>query len=104
VSSTIHTHQCVEKALKGYLLFKCVLAKKTHALEYLLELCWEHDVDFFILKNDVKKLDPFATQSRYPDDSFLVDRKEAEEAIKIAKKIFDFVRTKVESPGQKMIF
>lgn len=74
-----HTHQCAEKALKGYYVFKGKPVDRTHDLEYLLKMCCEIDFDFFSLKNHVQKLNPFAVQSRYPDDRFYVDRQEFEE-------------------------
>jgi len=97
-----HTHQCAEKALKGYYIFKGKPVDRTHDLEYLLKICSEIDFDFLSLKNYVKKLNPFSVQSRYPDDRFYIDRQEAEDAIKVAKKIFDFVQMKIEKPDPNM--
>jgi len=97
-----HSHQCAEKALKSYFVFKNKGLERTHDLEYLLKMCSEIDFDFLILKDDVKKLNPFSVQSRYPDDRFYIDREEAEYTIKIAKKIFDFVENKIENPDKNM--
>lgn len=97
-----HAHQCAEKALKGYYVFKEKAVDRTHDLEYLLKICCEMDADFACLKDPVKKLNPFAILSRYPDDRFFVTRQDAEDAIKLAKKVFDFVQMKIESPDQNM--
>ena len=97
-----HVHQCAEKVLKSYFAFKNKTIERTHDLEYLLKICSEIDFDFLALKEDVKKLNPFAVQSRYPDDRFCIDRYEAEEAVKRAKKVFDFVKNKIENPDKNM--
>jgi HEPN domain-containing protein len=97
-----HAHQCVEKSLKAYFVFSGKVIERTHDLEFLLKLCCEEDFDFIALKNEVKKLNPFATQSRYPDDRFSIDRQEAEDAIKMAKKAFDFVLKKIEKPDPNL--
>ena len=97
-----HTHQCVEKALKGYFISKGEMIEKTHDLEYLLKLCCKEDFDFITLKNEAEKLNPFSTQSRYPDDRFSIDRQEAEAAIKMAKRVLDFVQMKIEKPDPNM--
>ncbi|MCB9492718.1 MAG: HEPN domain-containing protein [Epsilonproteobacteria bacterium] len=92
-----HTHQCAEKVLKGFLIFKGNPLERTHDLEYLLKICCESDADFLALKDDVKKLNPFAIHSRYPDDYFDIDRGEAEDAIETAKRVFDFIQMKMKN-------
>lgn len=99
-----HTHQCAEKALKGYLTFKNDQPAKTHDLEFLLKLCEKHNRLFHLLQNDTKILNPYSVNSRYPDDYFFVTRKEAEYATKLAKKILDFVLQQTEFSDQKILF
>lgn len=93
-----HTHQYAEKALKGFYVFNGKPVDRTHDLEYLLKICCDADVDFICLKDCVKKLNPFAVLSRYPDDRFCVNRIEAEEAVRLAKNVYDFVLDKIEKP------
>jgi HEPN domain-containing protein len=93
-----HAHQCAEKVLKGYYIFKGKPADRTHDLEYLLKMCCEFDSVFINLKNDIKILNSYGLHSRYPDDRFIVNRKEAEESFKIAEKIMKFVLKKVSEP------
>ena len=82
---------------------ECFLKTKTFV--HLLEKRKKEHV-FNLLKNlpkeDVKKLNPFAVQSRYPDDRFYIDRDEAEAAVKRAKRIFGFVKDKIENPDKNM--
>jgi len=54
------------------------------------------------LKDCTKKLNPYAILSRYPDDRFFVNRSEAEEAIKLAKKVYDFVQAKIKKIDPNM--
>ena len=65
-----HTHQCAEKALKGYLMFKQKTIPKTHILEDLLEVCFSVDQSFDVLLRNAIVLDPYATNTRYPNDGF----------------------------------
>lgn len=90
-----HAHQCVEKYLKGYLIFRGNVVERTHDLDYLLKLCCGYDLEFFALKSDAKKLNPYAVHSRYPDDRFFVDRKVAEDAVATATVMVNFVNKKV---------
>jgi HEPN domain-containing protein len=59
-----HAHQCAEKSLKGFYVFKKRPVERTHDLEYLLKICIEMDSEFLSLKECVKKLNPFAVLSR----------------------------------------
>jgi HEPN domain-containing protein len=100
--AVFHAHQCVERTFKGYLIFRGWTLERTHDLEYLLNLCRERDSGLSILEDDVKKLSPYAMHTGYPGDPCCTDRQEAEQAIKTAKKIFEFVRSKIEDPDQTM--
>ena len=95
-NAAYNLHQCAEKALKGYLVFKQTRINKTHDLELLVKLCIEIEQDFIALKEEVKQLNPYATDSRYPDDYFKIDRTEVEEAILKTTKILNFVKKKIE--------
>jgi len=97
-NAAFNTHQCAEKALKGYLVFNRKQIHKTHDLELLLKLCSEINTDFIALKEEVKFLNPYVTDSRYPDDRFSIDHDEANEAIKKATKIIKFINNKMKIP------
>jgi HEPN domain-containing protein len=101
-TAVFHAHQCAEKVLKGYFVFRGLKLTRTHDLESLLVFCYKQDSDFLALTNDIKMLNPYAMYSRYPDDRFFVDRQEAEDALKMATKIFEFVRTKINDSDQTM--
>ena len=98
-----HTQQCAEKALKGFLAFKRSEIKKTHNLAELLMQCVVFDPDFESLLLDADDLTPKAVEYRYPDDFIEIedpsqlfpDIEEVESAIIKAKRIFDFVQSKL---------
>jgi HEPN domain-containing protein len=70
-----HCQQAVEKFLKGYLGYIDIVFPFTHSLEYLLELCSEHDNEFGVL--EIGNLTQFAVRMRYPHDSFAPDKEES---------------------------
>src|SRR5438876_7052251 len=94
-NSAYNAHQCAEKALKAYLVFNQRQVHKTHDLELLLKLCTEIHSEFINLKEDVKTLNPYVTDSRYLDDRFSIDQAEAEVAVKKAARILNFINKKM---------
>ncbi len=92
-----HCQQAVEKFLKAYLVSKGISFGKTHNITFLLKLCIESDKDFIeIEKMDVEKLTIYATELRYPDFFYIPPVEEAEEAVKKAKFVREFVMGKIE--------
>jgi HEPN domain-containing protein len=100
-----HTQQCAEKALKGFLAYRQSEIQKIHHLVKLVELCATLDSDFDSLLDDADELTPMGTEFRYPDDFDVIDDisqlfptvEEVEEAIAKAKRILDFVLSKLPS-------
>ena len=96
------SHQMAEKYLKSFLVYKKKWFPKIHLLDKLLELCSKIDNSFLKLKNDAIFLNAFYTPTRYPADYQEFSWKEAEQALKTATRIKDFVLTKIWS-SQKRI-
>jgi Uncharacterized conserved protein related to C-terminal domain of eukaryotic chaperone, SACSIN len=94
------TQQSAEKALKAYLVFKGQAIPRTHDLTKLLIECSTFDSTFDHLRKSAATLSPYAMYTRYPDDRFAIDHNEIVEAITHAKKILNFVKTKVEPPAK----
>jgi HEPN domain-containing protein len=98
-----HTQQCAEKALKGFLAFKRAEIKKTHNIAKLVAQCAAFDSDFESLSPDADQLTPNATKFRYHDgfdeiddlSQLFPDVEEVEAAIIKAKRILDFLKTKM---------
>jgi HEPN domain-containing protein len=83
-----HSQQCVEKYLKALLVLKRQDFPKTHDLIELLETAIEKEPMLEALRDDLRFLNPFAVQFRYPGES--VTPKEAKlalEAMRRARKL-----------------
>ena len=86
--------QAAEKALKAYLLEKVGRFDKVHLLPKLLRDCQKEDRDFRKLTEACDILADYYLDTRYPDMldfSSFDDLKHAQEAIRLAKEIVEFV-------------
>jgi HEPN domain-containing protein len=92
-NACFHCQQAAEKYLKAYLLYKRHRIKKIHFVSQLQVSCAEFDKEFAII--DLKNLDLFAVDARYPDDSIVPTLDEAKEYLRIAEDIKELVRKKV---------
>ncbi len=90
-----HTQQCAEKSLKSFLAYHNQEIDKTHNLKMLVENCTVIDESFNELVDDCIYLNPYATVYRYPTGDFMPDKAAVIEAVSLSKKIFDFVKTKI---------
>lgn len=98
LAAIFHTQQCAEKALKAFLAFKKQPFRKIHDLVALLEMCSKFDNAFNEFFTEVEDLNPYLTQSRYPDDICIFpDLTTLEFSIKNAEKILFFVEEKIKS-------
>lgn len=95
-TACLHTQQCAEKALKAVLASQGQHIGKMHDLEILLEKCLLKDPEFEVLRKDVSPLNPYSVTPRYVDDWREIPLEEAEEALANARKVFDFVKEKLE--------
>lgn len=92
-----HSHQGVEKILKGYLLAKGEDVPRTHSITALLKLCAKIDSVFNELPKDARNLDDYYIPTRYPDalpgtlPEGLPGQDDAEKAISILEKIMKFI-------------
>lgn len=93
--SVFHTHQCAEKALKAFMVTAQKSIPKTHDLGLLLGHCIDINYEFVLLKEEGKDLDLYGYASRYPNDTFFVDKQKVEDAIEKAEKILVTVKNKV---------
>ena|SRR3989344_8100744 len=89
--------QTTEKALKAYLLYKEEHLRKTHDIVRLLEDCIEFDKTFKKLEKLVETLFPYYATTRYPFDNelFTFSKERAKGAFDAAKRIIEFVRSKL---------
>ncbi len=92
-TACFHCQQAVEKYLKSFLVFKKQDILKTHDIRFLLEQCSLLDGEF---KNtDVKNIQDFAIDVRYPDNSINPSMEETKEYLEIANRIKSIVLKKI---------
>ena len=88
-----HCQQCAEKYLKAFLQERMVRFERTHNLTTLLDLCLPLDQEFEKLRRELERLENYSVAVRYPGAK--VSLEIAQEAFALAKKIREFVRTKL---------
>lgn len=93
-TACFHCQQAVEKFLKAFLIFKGKEITKTHNVKFLLEESSNLDVDF--LGVDIKNLNDFAIDVRYPDDYMMPELDETKEYLQIALEIKELVLKKIK--------
>lgn len=88
-----HSQQCVEKYLKAFLVFKRLDFPKTHDLIKLLELSTGKEPFLEIFRQELRMLNPFSVQFRYPGEGATVD--DAKTALKAMRQVRKFLREKI---------
>ena len=89
-----HCQQSAEKSLKAYICVNGIEVPKTHEVGLLCHQCSELDKSFLDFHEDCEDLELYATQTRYPRRIEIEDNN-ANEALKKALKIYEFVSEKV---------
>ena len=87
--------QMAEKLLKSLLAFSDDEFPKVHDLSVLASRLQKLGFDLKIIDDDLKYLNTFYTQTRYPDDLKIFTLKEAQRAALAAKNIKEFVMAKL---------
>ncbi|MDO8726858.1 MAG: HEPN domain-containing protein [Candidatus Methanoperedens sp.] len=102
-TAVYHCQQAAEKSLKAYLTLKETPFQKIHDLSFLIEQCKELDIEFEQLKNISFILTPYAIAFRYPGDVIEPDPQDADEALRLAVEVFDFVLNKMPADVKKAL-
>lgn len=87
-----HSQQCAEKYLKAFLVSTKADFPKTHDLIELLEIAIIKDPLIEVFRADLRILNPFSVQFRYPGESATLE--ESKIALKTMKKVSKFFRAK----------
>ncbi len=87
-----HSQQCIEKYLKAYLVLSKTDFPKTHDLVELLEHAVVKDPLIETYRTDLRMLNPFSVQFRYPGDSATPE--ESKIALKTMRRVRRFFREK----------
>jgi len=95
-------HQCSEKALKAFLYYMNKSEVKGHSIHDLITGANKYDPSFLQILPSTNGLDIGYITTRYPDSIpggtpyDLYDEKSAQEAIKCAKEVMEFVLSKID--------
>lgn len=90
--AAFHAQQAVEKLLKALLTHHQIEFAKTHAIDYLMDLCVAAEPRTERFREAATKLSDFAVEPRYPFPRRDPDPDEAREAIQVAEEIRRLVR------------
>ncbi len=86
-----HCQQAAEKALKGYLTWHDRRFRKTHSIEEVGEQCLAIDPSLKPFVDRSVPLTEYAWKFRYPGDPDEPTQEEADEALAIAREVFDAI-------------
>jgi HEPN domain-containing protein len=86
-----HCQQAAEKTLKGFLTWHDRPFRKTHSLEEIGEQCLEIDPALKAIVDQAVPLTEYAWKFRYPGEPEEPTREEAEEALALARELFDTI-------------
>ncbi|MCX6053560.1 MAG: HEPN domain-containing protein [Chloroflexi bacterium] len=91
-----HAQQMAEKYFKAVLQEYANPIPKTHNLADLMALCMKIDPTYQIVQSELNILEGYAVQFRYPGPA--ADKLEAKTALKAAKSVRTFFRTRLGLP------
>jgi HEPN domain-containing protein len=95
---TFHSQQTAEKAFKAFLTWHDRPFRKTHNLEELGEACLALDPSLKPVVDRAVVLTQYAWRFRYPGEPGEPTPAEAEEALAVAREVFQSVRPRL--PGE----
>jgi len=90
-----HCHQTIEKYLKAFLVLKDIHFEKIHHLWDLAKLCAKNDKNFLDIEEELKTLDAYYIESRYPPETRVYSPKECQDILNIARKLSQFIIKKM---------
>ena len=90
-----HCQQVVEKALKAFLTWHDRPLRKTRDLVEIGGQCAEIDPTLEALLRQAAPLTEYAWKFRYPGEPAEISREEAEESLKLARKVADALLTRL---------
>jgi len=95
-----HAQQCAEKYLKAFLVYRSIDFPKTHDIRLLMQRVLA-DVRLGVSIEEVIPLNRYTIEARYPGNWEPFDRKEAEDAVSIARKVRKAVRANLPMARRK---
>lgn len=95
-----HAQQAVEKSWKAFLAWHDAQFRKTHSLEELGRACASLDAAFQALADEAAPITEYAWRFRYPGEQDEATRDEAEQALAVARTVYDAVIARLP-PGAR---
>lgn len=89
--AAFHAQQAAEKAMKAFLTWHSEVFPKTHNLTQLGERCTRIDPSLEDLLRRASVLTEYAWKYRYPGEPSEPPREEAEEALALAREVYDAI-------------
>ena len=86
-----HCQQCVEKAVKGWLVYHDQSFEKTHDLRLLVTLASEIEPKFVEWFDVAEQVSPYAISYRYPGEVLEPTEEEFQQVFKASGRVYDFV-------------
>jgi HEPN domain-containing protein len=93
--AVFHAQQAAEKALKGLLVWHDVPFRKTHDLTEVGQACVEIDASLAPLLRSAAELTQYVWRYRYPGESGEPTMTEAEEALALARRVYEAILTRL---------
>ncbi len=91
-----HCQQAVEKFLKAYVVFSGIRFEKIHDLWKLTKLAGKTNKKILGFEKELKSLNAYYIESRYPSDAATYTQKECKEALHDANEITQFLLKEIE--------
>jgi HEPN domain-containing protein len=93
--AVFHSQQAAEKTLKGFLMWNNIPFRKTHSLEEIGEQCLDLDSTLQDFVDRAVPLTEYAWKFRYPGEPQEPSLEEAEEALVIAKELYETILSRL---------
>jgi HEPN domain-containing protein len=96
-AAAFHCQQCIEKALKGYILFKTRSHVDGHNLTWLCRQAMKNDQRFTEWLDESTALNRYYIETRYPSDiPFGLTREMVDSVYNMAVKMYKFICQEIE--------
>lgn len=93
-----HAQQCVEKCLKGLLVWHSIDFPRTHDIVLLARLVPEMSAGAPEIE-ELLQLNRYAVETRYPGDWEAISTQEAEQAVGLARYVSERAARRIDSSG-----
>ena len=99
-----HAQQAAEKTIKAVLIFNHIDFPKTHEIEVLLKILTKNDVNIPKPVAESKYLTKYAVTKRYPGEEMEVNKKEYNEAVKVASLVLKWAKLITQQKPKDKLF